>query len=86
MEAIRWGCEHGKTFLDFGRTDLDNHGLLAFKRSWGSEELPLSYTYLGRQRPDPARGFPQRAMRTIIQHSPPVVGRVVGEALYRELA
>ena len=86
MEAIRWGCEHGQRFLDFGRTDLDNDGLLAFKRSWGADESPLAYTYLGTPRRDPAHGLPQRAMRTIIQHSPPAVGRVVGEALYREFA
>jgi CelD/BcsL family acetyltransferase involved in cellulose biosynthesis len=86
MEAIRWGCEHGMRTLDFGRTDLDNEGLLAFKRSWGADESPLAYTYLGRRKPDSAPGSAQRAMRSVIRHSPPAVGRLVGEALYRELA
>jgi CelD/BcsL family acetyltransferase involved in cellulose biosynthesis len=86
MEAIRWGCQHGLRTLDFGRTDPENEGLLAFKRSWGAEESPLAYTYLGGREPDRAPRFSQRAMRTIIQHSPPALGRLVGEALYRDFA
>jgi CelD/BcsL family acetyltransferase involved in cellulose biosynthesis len=86
MEAIRWGCEHGMRTLDFGRTDLDNDGLMAFKRSWGADELPLAYTYLGRRKPDTGPGLSQRAMKTVIQHSPPALGRLVGEALYRDFA
>jgi CelD/BcsL family acetyltransferase involved in cellulose biosynthesis len=86
MEAIRWGCRHGRRMLDFGRTDLDNEGLLAFKRSWGAEQSPLSYTYLGAQRPDRAHGISGRALKTVIQHSPPLVGRLVGEVLYRDFA
>jgi CelD/BcsL family acetyltransferase involved in cellulose biosynthesis len=86
MEAIRWGCEHGMRTLDFGRTDLDNDGLMAFKRSWGADELPLAYTYLGRRKPESGPGLSQRAMKTVIQHSPPALGRLVGEALYRDFA
>jgi lipid II:glycine glycyltransferase (peptidoglycan interpeptide bridge formation enzyme) len=86
MEAIRWGCEHGLRTLDFGRTDLDNEGLLAFKRSWGATESPLAYTFLGKSNPDRPPGPAQRAVSSVIRHSPPVVGRLVGEALYRELA
>jgi CelD/BcsL family acetyltransferase involved in cellulose biosynthesis len=86
MEAIRWGCENGMRTLDFGRTDLDNEGLMAFKRSWGADESALAYTYLGRRKPESAPGSAQRAMSSVIRHSPPAVGRLVGEALYRELA
>ncbi len=86
MEAIRWGCENGMRTLDFGRTDIDNEGLLAFKRSWGAEELPLAYTYFGRESPDEPDGFSRRAIKALIRHSPPVFGRLVGEALYRDFA
>jgi CelD/BcsL family acetyltransferase involved in cellulose biosynthesis len=86
MEAIRWGCEHGMRTLDFGRTDPGHEGLLAFKRSWGAVESPLAYTYLGQAAPSPEPGPPQRAISSLIRHSPPAVGRWVGEALYRELA
>src|SRR3954447_8876558 len=53
MEAIAWGCATGHRALDFGRTDLDNPGLAAFKRGWGAEERPLSYTTTA-DRPPPA--------------------------------
>jgi len=86
MEAIRWGCGHGMRTLDFGRTDIDHEGLLAFKRSWGAAESPLAYTYLGRPAPGAEPGAGQRAISSVIRHSPPSVGRLVGEVLYRELA
>jgi CelD/BcsL family acetyltransferase involved in cellulose biosynthesis len=86
MEAIRWGCEQGQHTLDFGRTDLENEGLRAFKRSWGADETPLSYTYVGRAAPDSAVGLRERAMKAVIQHTPPTVGRLVGETLYRDFA
>jgi CelD/BcsL family acetyltransferase involved in cellulose biosynthesis len=86
MEAIRWGCDHGRRILDFGRTDLANDGLRAFKRSWGADESALSYTYLGGRIPDQADGVPQRAVKAVIRHSPPLVGRLIGEALYRDFA
>jgi CelD/BcsL family acetyltransferase involved in cellulose biosynthesis len=86
MEAIRWGCEHGIGVLDFGRTDFDNDGLRAFKSSWGAVELPLAYSYLGAPAPDPDHGLAGRAVKSVIRHSPPFVGRLVGATLYRSFA
>jgi CelD/BcsL family acetyltransferase involved in cellulose biosynthesis len=83
MDAIRWGCENRQRVLDFGRTDLGNHGLLAFKRSWGAVETPLRYTYFGSDPPG-RDGFARRALGGVIRRSPPIVGRLVGEALYRD--
>jgi CelD/BcsL family acetyltransferase involved in cellulose biosynthesis len=85
-EAIRWGLEDGLAQLDFGRTDLDNEGLAAFKRSFGAIESPLAYSYLGAPLREPGRGLAGRALTTVIQHSPAGVGRFVGEALYRDFA
>jgi len=42
-EAIKWYRNHGYETLNFGRTELDNHGLLHFKRLWGAIESPLKY-------------------------------------------
>jgi CelD/BcsL family acetyltransferase involved in cellulose biosynthesis len=36
--AIRWAMERGLTLLDWGLSDLDQPGLLRFKRKWGSVE------------------------------------------------
>lgn len=82
-EAIRWGCEEGLGSLDFGRTDLDNDGLRAFKRSWGAEEVDLSYSYFADREPPLAPRLRDRLMAGTIRHAPPAFGRLVGEALYR---
>lgn len=36
--GMRWGAERGLRLLDWGRSDLDQPGLLAYKRKWASEE------------------------------------------------
>jgi CelD/BcsL family acetyltransferase involved in cellulose biosynthesis len=82
--AIEWAHEAGRARLDFGRTDAENAGLRAFKSSWGAEEHPLVYTMLGRM-PRDARDR-ARLLRPLIKRSPPVVCRLLGEALYRRAA
>jgi CelD/BcsL family acetyltransferase involved in cellulose biosynthesis len=83
MEAIQWGCEHGQRTLDMGRTDLENEGLSAFKRSWGAQEHTLRYTRLSAQAEDSTRSGVPGALGTIISRTPPLTGRLVGAALYR---
>jgi CelD/BcsL family acetyltransferase involved in cellulose biosynthesis len=82
MEAVRWGCEHGMRRLDFGRTHWEHDSLRAFKLAWGAEEHELRYRYIGG-----APGRPsERAtdmLGALIRHSPPRVGRAIGEVLYR---
>jgi CelD/BcsL family acetyltransferase involved in cellulose biosynthesis len=46
QDAARLGC---RTF-DFGRSDIDNAGLVAFKEHWGATNTPLSYCYYPRRR------------------------------------
>lgn len=83
MEAIRWGCEQEMRTLDLGRTDLDNDGLAAFKRSWGARELPLAYTLLSGRAARPVAPRTRRALAAAISHTPPFAGRLIGAALYR---
>jgi CelD/BcsL family acetyltransferase involved in cellulose biosynthesis len=82
MEAIRWGCEHGMRHLDFGRTHWHHESLRAFKLAWGADERELRYRHIG--------GLPARRgegatdmLGALIRHSPPGVGRAIGEVLYR---
>ena len=74
MEAIRWGCEHGKRRLDFGRTDWDHESLRAFKLAWGAEELELQYRHLGGAGPGWRSAKNERVLASIIRRSPPVDG------------
>jgi len=42
-ESIRWLLNNGFESLCFGRTDMNNQGLLQFKRGWGAEEKTINY-------------------------------------------
>jgi CelD/BcsL family acetyltransferase involved in cellulose biosynthesis len=83
-EAIRWGCEHGMTALDLGRSDLEQQSLREFKLSWGADEHMLEYTHIGSDRGRSAdRGLPGRALAATIRRTPPSASRLAGEILYR---
>jgi CelD/BcsL family acetyltransferase involved in cellulose biosynthesis len=82
-EAIRWGSANGISVLDFGRTDPENEGLRSFKRSWGADERSLVYTRLTKKPDEIRRDRAKRPLRYLIRHSPPLVGRLVGAALYK---
>jgi CelD/BcsL family acetyltransferase involved in cellulose biosynthesis len=82
-ETIRWACEAGYETLDFGRTDVGNDGLRAFKRAWGAEEVELAYTYLAERPPKPGPSRRDRLLGATISHSPAFFGRLVGELFYR---
>jgi CelD/BcsL family acetyltransferase involved in cellulose biosynthesis len=82
--AIEWACLAGRRTFDLGRTDSENDGLRAFKSSWGATERPLVYTGLGRV--NAAARDRAGLLRPVIAHSPLVVCRAIGEALYRRAA
>lgn len=83
--AIRWACENGYRSFDFGRTDLRNEGLRAFKRGWGTDERPLRYSTLA-DGPPRRSGRTPRALEAAIRRSPPFVTRLLGKAFYRYAA
>lgn len=81
--AIQDACAAGSHTFDFGRTDDDNDGLRAFKRSWGAEELRLTYSTLAEAPPEPGSGRAEAALAAVLRRSPPVMTRLAGELLYR---
>ena len=42
-ESIRWLCRNGFKSLHFGRTEIENQGLLQFKRGWRPKEAKVGY-------------------------------------------
>lgn len=45
-KAIQMAHSEGLKYFDFGRTAVDNQGLMDFKRRWGTKEFKItSYTY-----------------------------------------
>jgi CelD/BcsL family acetyltransferase involved in cellulose biosynthesis len=85
---IKTACEQGSRWFDFGRTDAGNEGLRVFKQSWGAVEESLVYVTLGvRSEPAPARdSMADHVLASVIRHSPSVLCRAAGEALYRYAA
>jgi CelD/BcsL family acetyltransferase involved in cellulose biosynthesis len=82
--AIRDACGRGDRRFDFGRTDLDNGGLRAFKSTWGAAERPLRYSTLAAAGATP--GLARRALSTAIRRGPDWICRGAGAALYRYAA
>lgn len=35
---VKWSCEKGYHFVDFGASPIDNEGLVAFKEEWGAKK------------------------------------------------
>jgi CelD/BcsL family acetyltransferase involved in cellulose biosynthesis len=81
-EVIRQACEREATTLDFGRSDMEDEGLRAFKRSWGASEQALVYTTLGKDAQSSSNRA-ARVMRPVLRHSPAWVGRGLGDVFYR---
>lgn len=81
--AVEWGLSNGCRSVDFGRTLLEHAGLRSFKRGLGSIEMPLEYSFIGPKPRQTIDGSVMRATSRVIKSSPPIVGRAVGEILYR---
>ena len=72
--------------LDFGRSDLDNPGLIRFKDQWGTTKSELRY-----YRFPPARhtgktdSLPSRAAKSVFAHLPDAMLEFAGKILYRHI-
>jgi CelD/BcsL family acetyltransferase involved in cellulose biosynthesis len=84
--AIRRACESGARTFDFGRSDLGNTGLRAFKSAFGAIEWPLVYSQFGGSSAYLGDGRAARALAPVIKRSPPWVCRGLGELLYKYAA
>lgn len=85
--ALKYGCENGYKVFDWGRTDLNNTGLRAFKNGWGSQEQILGYSVLA-DRPPKSKNNAKalQTMSFVIRNSPQWVCRLMGELLYPNFA
>jgi CelD/BcsL family acetyltransferase involved in cellulose biosynthesis len=84
--AIRWGCENGYHTFDFGRTDLADEGLRAFKNGWGTQEESLVYSVIADRPPRLSSGRFKKMLSGIIKRSPPWICRLIGELFYKYAA
>lgn len=83
--AMKWGCENGFTTFDFGRADLEDEGLRAYKCRWGAAETPLVYSYIPTAPKQKVGGSGRLGalLMAVIRRSPVWVGQAIGEAAYR---
>jgi hypothetical protein len=75
-----------KTF-DFGRSDLDNPGLLNFKSNWGTANLPLTYWRCPRaaKREDSVPSGSRRMGGYIVSRLPDPLLILLGRTLYKHV-
>lgn len=52
--GIRWGVERGMRLVDWGLSDLDQPGLIRFKRKWATDERRI-VTMRSEGRPSPVQ-------------------------------
>jgi hypothetical protein len=85
-EAIKRYRDAGFSSLNLGRTNVDNFGLLRFKRSWRCIESPLKYIRYDYAKtayiPSPVRW--ERSNR-LISAAPIWVSRLIGRLLYKHM-
>lgn len=84
-EALNWYNAQGFETLSLGRTEMDNPGLLQFKRTWGGEERLAKYhRYDLRKRNYVARRSPASAhFESVFSRLPTGVLRLVGRFFYK---
>jgi CelD/BcsL family acetyltransferase involved in cellulose biosynthesis len=84
--AIQNGKEAGCSAFDFGRSDIDNRGLIAFKQRWGASASVLTYFRYPARRGRADRPLAFQIGRRLIPLLPDAVLREVGSLLYRHTA
>ena len=85
-EAIKRCAEAGYRSFDFGRTEMENTGLMQFKRGWGADERELYYfKYDLRKNRYVAAATGTKSSYAFFKHLPLPVLRLTGNLLYRHV-
>lgn len=85
-KGIEWAIQRGARIFDFGRSDIDHHGLREFKRRFGADETTLTYTTLGPHAPRDGSHRLMGSAAPLIRRSPELLNRFLGWALYPHVA
>jgi lipid II:glycine glycyltransferase (peptidoglycan interpeptide bridge formation enzyme) len=83
---IRDAVGHGATEVDFGRSDLDNPGLVVFKDRWGAQQSALTYYRYPHVAGAGLRGLSAaRVARLVISRIPDSIFTAMGGVFYRHV-
>lgn len=86
-EAIRTYAGNGMHNFNFGRTEVDNTGLLQFKRGWGTREKLIYYYKYDLKRNDFVANTSQiKSSYPIFTKMPIPMLNLIGRVLYRHMA
>jgi hypothetical protein len=89
--AIQEAKASGLHFFDFGRTEAAQHGLVTFKKRWGTAESSLIYSRYGlsdkvtHMFESSAASWKSRVAKYLLAHMQPGVLSLAGRALYRHV-
>jgi hypothetical protein len=89
--AIQEAHSDGLHFLDFGRTDAGQDGLVTFKNRWGASQSILTYSRYGNSRRSThafdlsATRWKAKAAKYVLSRLPARLVSKVGQALYRHV-
>jgi len=88
-KAIQGAKAEGVDIFDFGRSNLDNTGLITFKDRWGCTRSALTYTRIGLTQRDasfsPDGDRKEKLAKYVISKLPDKAFRYIGEVMYRHL-
>jgi peptidoglycan/xylan/chitin deacetylase (PgdA/CDA1 family) len=88
-EAINLACSEGYKLFDFGRTGVNNEGLMNFKNLWGTRVADLPQFYYPRKLCSSLNyregSAPYKIVKRISKNVPDFVFEFMGNFLYRHL-
>lgn len=88
-EAIRLSCLEGYKVFDFGRTGINNEGLMGFKRRWGTTITDLPQYYYPKEicsNLKPAdSSISYKLIKEVSKIAPDSAFRLMGKFLYRHI-
>jgi hypothetical protein len=86
--AIETACRQGYLYADFGKTTIDNQGLLDFKRRWGADMYDVFYFYYPEIKGLTAlddKSMKYRLFLYLERRMPLPFARVLGSMVYRHM-
>lgn len=96
MHALLWNAmedakKDGLRTFDLGRSDWSDTGLIAFKDRWGAKRSTLAYLRLSAStqhqtaKAYPREGWKRQVAKTVVNHLPDQVLRMVGNLMYKHI-
>lgn len=84
-KTIQDGKERGFEELEMGRSDVDNHGLVAFKERWGASRKSISYWTYPKKESTEVSVWNKKMSRKIVSVIPDLALEAVGNLLYKHV-